>query len=45
MTKKKKEFDLISPLKNSESAFSFFDQLSDFPSSDELRKTAWPKIS
>jgi len=42
--KKKGKFDLIKPTGNTNDPFLFFDQLSDFPSLDELRKQAWPKI-
>jgi hypothetical protein len=38
---KKKNFDLITPSKNAGDPFAFFDQLSDFPSLDKLRKQAW----
>jgi hypothetical protein len=41
----KKNFDLITPLKNAEDPFSFFDQLSNFPTLDELRDKAWRKVS
>jgi hypothetical protein len=44
INKKKQKFDLITPSGNTPSDLSvFFDQLSDFPSLDELRKQAWPK--
>jgi hypothetical protein len=43
--KKKQKFDLITPINNTNDPFVFFDQLSDFPILDELRKHAWPKIS
>jgi hypothetical protein len=43
--KKKQKFDLITPINNTNDPFVFFDQLSDFPILDELRKQAWPKIS
>jgi len=42
--KKKGKFDLINPTVNTNDLFPFFDQLADFPTSDELRKQAWPKI-
>jgi hypothetical protein len=41
---KEQNFDLIEPTKNNKDPFTFFDQLSDFPNLDELRKLAWPKI-
>lgn len=37
--------NLIKPKQVSEDAAVYFEQLSDFPSIDELRKQAWPKIS
>ncbi|MGF7141277.1 hypothetical protein [Roseimarinus sediminis] len=40
----KEEFDLILPLENAKNPFSLFDLLYDFPTIDEIRKTAWPKI-
>ncbi len=43
--KRKQNFDLITPTGNNVDPFVFFDQLSDFPTLDELRKQAWPKIS
>ena len=42
--KKKENFDLIKPVGNTDDPFVFFDQLSDYPILDELRKQAWPKI-
>ncbi|MBW8331904.1 MAG: hypothetical protein K0M40_07780 [Prolixibacteraceae bacterium] len=44
VSKKTQNFDLIEPTKNNKDPFTFFDQLSDFPNLDELRKLAWPKI-
>jgi len=41
---KNKNLDLITPSKNAGDPFVFFDQLSDFPSLDQLRKQAWPGI-
>ena len=41
---KKDKFDLINPKGNTNEPFLFFDQLADFPTLDELRKQAWPKI-
>jgi len=38
VSKKKQSFDLIAPTGDSKDPFSFFDQLSDFPNLDELRK-------
>jgi hypothetical protein len=43
--KKKQKFELITPTDKAINPFDFFDQLSDFPTLDELRKQAWPKIS
>ncbi|MCK9412251.1 MAG: hypothetical protein M0Q53_08115 [Prolixibacteraceae bacterium] len=43
--KKKQKFDLIIPSANSDDNFALFDQLADFPTLDEIRKQAWPKIS
>jgi len=40
----KQKFELISPKSDTKDPFLFFDQLSDFPTLDELRKQAWPKI-
>jgi len=42
--KKMGKMDLIAPIGNPNDAFILFDQLSDFPTLDELRKQAWPKI-
>ena len=42
---KKHKFDLIAPTSNTNDPFVYFDQLSDFPTLDELRKQAWPGIS
>ena len=44
VSKKKQKFDLIEQTNNKKDPFTFFDQLSDFPNLDELRKLAWPKI-
>lgn len=44
VSKKTQNFDLIEPTNNNKDTFSFFDQLSDFPNLEELRKLAWPKI-
>lgn len=41
---KKRKIDLILPKINAEDPFLFFNQLADFPSLDELRQHAWPKI-
>jgi hypothetical protein len=43
--KQKQNFDLITPTDNNVDPFVFFDQLTDFPTLDELRKQAWPKSS
>jgi hypothetical protein len=40
----KKKIELINPTGKHNDPFLFFDQLADFPSSDELRKLAWPQI-
>jgi hypothetical protein len=37
------DFDVISPLTQNAIPDSIFDELSDFPSFEELRKQAWPK--
>lgn len=42
--KKKQKFDLIEPICPMDDLSFFFNQLSDFPSLDELRKQAWPRI-
>jgi hypothetical protein len=42
---KKQKFELIDPKNNTNNPSVFFDILSDFPSLDELRKQAWPKIA
>jgi hypothetical protein len=42
---KSQKFELILPSSNTNDLFVFFDQLTDFPSLDELRRQAWPKIS
>lgn len=44
VNKTKQTFDLISPSGNTADLSVFFDQLSDFPTLDEIRKKAWPKI-
>ncbi len=36
--------DLIKPGKNTSSPLSLFDELSDFPTIEEIRKHAWPGI-
>ena len=41
---KKKDFDLILPDANADDPFSLFEQLADFPTLNELRKQAWPKV-
>lgn len=41
---KKGKIDLISPTGKAKDPFVFFNQLADFPTLDELRKHAWPKI-
>jgi len=41
---KNEKIELIIPTGNSEDVFLLFDHLADFPTSDELRKQAWPKI-
>ena len=43
--KKKQKFELISPTSNANDPFVFFDQLTDFPTLDKLRKQAWPKYN
>jgi hypothetical protein len=45
VNRKKQKFELVAPTSNTNDPFEFFDQLSDFPTLDELRKQAWPKIS
>jgi len=42
--KKKGKMELIAPTGNPNDPFLLFDQLTDFPTLDELRKQAWPKI-
>jgi len=37
-------FNILAPKPNSGNPFQFFDQLSDFPTLNELRTQAWPKI-
>jgi hypothetical protein len=39
-----KDFDIIKPAKNQDNPFVLFAQLSDFPTIEEIRKQAWPKI-
>lgn len=41
---KKEKIELIVPKGKTKDPFLFFEQLADFPSSDELRKRAWPQI-
>jgi hypothetical protein len=41
---KKRKMDLIAPTANPNDPFLLFDQLADFPTMDELRNQAWPKI-
>ena len=41
---RKQKFELIVPTSITDDPSVFFDQLSDFPTLDELRKQAWPKI-
>lgn len=41
---KKGKIELIKPKGNPDDPFLFFNQLADFPTIDELRKQAWPKI-
>lgn len=41
--RKKKKFDLIKPTNKTNDLGKFFDQLSDFPNLDDLRKQAWPR--
>jgi len=41
---KKGKIDLIIPLINAKNPFLYFDQLADFPTIEELRSQAWPKI-
>lgn len=43
--KNKEKVDLIVPTSSPNDTFPLFEQLSDFPSIDEIRKLAWPKIS
>jgi len=43
-SKKKQTFDLILPTGNTNDTFALFDKLFDFPTLNELRKQAWPKI-
>ncbi|MBA4408532.1 MAG: hypothetical protein Q8S54_00560 [Bacteroidota bacterium] len=45
VNKTKQKIDIIAPTSNTNDPFVFFDQLADFPTLDELRKQAWPKIS
>jgi hypothetical protein len=42
--KKKKRIDLIEPQIQDNDISVLFNQLDDFPTLDELRKKAWPKI-
>ena len=42
--KNKSKFDLIFPGNEQGDVFKLFDQLTDFPSIEELRKVAWPKV-
>jgi len=43
--KEHRKIELIAPVKEGFNQTTYFDQLSDFPMLDELRKIAWPKIS
>ena len=40
---KKQKIELITPTSNISDPSALFNQLSDFPSLNELRKQAWPK--
>ena len=40
-----KQFDLIQPVNNDLDIFALFDQLSGFPTIEELRDKAWRKVS
>ena len=42
---KKQKFELINPINCMVELSGFFDQLSEFPTLDEIRVRAWPKIS
>jgi len=42
--KGKGKINVISPTGNPVDTFLLFDQITDFPTLDELRKLAWPKI-
>jgi hypothetical protein len=42
---KKQKFELIMPKQNRIDTFKLFEQLSNFPALDELRKKVGPKIS
>jgi len=41
---KKQNLDLIPPIGSCINLFDFFDQLANFPTMDEIRAQAWPKI-
>jgi len=43
VNKKKQKIDLIIPTSNIPDPSALFNELSDFPSLDELREQAWPK--
>jgi len=42
---KKESVDLILPVNKTADPFIYFDLLTDFPTFDELRQKAWPKVS
>jgi len=44
VNKRKQKFELIAPSSKTGDPFLYFEQLTDFPTLDELRKQAWPKI-
>ena len=44
VNKKKQNVEIIPPLGNSINLFDCFDQLTDFPTMDEIRTQEWPKI-
>ena len=44
VNKKKQNVELIPPIGSRINLIDFFDQLSDFPTMDEIRVQAWPKI-
>jgi len=45
LEQEKKQFDFIQPVNNDLDVFALFDQLSSFPTIEEIRDKAWRKVS